>query len=98
MHRIEERNIHVPGEKMHYTYMLECKDGTYYIGYTNDLEKRIKAHNEGKGAKYTKGRGPVKLVYYEEYEEKTTAMRREWEMKQLTRAQKEMLSKPKLLP
>lgn len=80
---------------MHYTYMLECKDGTYYIGYTNDLEKRIKAHNEGKGAKYTKGRGPVKLVYYEEYEDKNTAMRREWEMKQLTRTQKEMLSKSK---
>ena len=50
---------------MHYTYMLKCKDGTYYIGYTNDLEKRVKAHNEGKGAKYTKGRGPVELIYYE---------------------------------
>lgn len=98
MHRIEERNIHAQGEKMHYTYMLECKDGTYYIGYTNDLEKRIKAHNEGKGAKYTKGRGPVKLVYYEEYEDKNTAMRREWEMKQLTRTQKEMLSKSKSIP
>ena len=83
---------------MHYTYMLECKDGTYYIGYTNDLEKRIKAHNEGKGAKYTKGRGPVKLVYYEEYEDKNTAMRREWEMKQLKRTQKEMLSKSKSIP
>ena len=78
---------------MHYTYMLECKDGTYYIGYTNDLEKRIKAHNEGKGAKYTRGRGPVKLAYYEEYEDKSTAMKREWEMKQLTKIQKEMLSK-----
>ena len=80
---------------MHYTYMLICKDKTYYIGYTNDLEKRIKAHNEGKGAKYTKGRGPVELVYYEEYEDKTAAMRREWEMKQLTRTQKEILSKSK---
>ena len=83
---------------MHYFYVLECADGSYYAGYTNNIEKRIHTHNEGKGAKYTKGRGPVKLVYYEEYEEKTTAMRREWEMKQLTRAQKEMLSKPKLLP
>lgn len=80
---------------MHYTYMLKCKDGTYYIGYTNDLEKRIKAHNEGKGAKYTKGRGPVELIYYEEYEEKTIAMRREWEMKKLTRTQKEELCKKK---
>ena len=78
---------------MHYTYMLQCKDGTYYIGYTNDLKKRVKAHNEGKGAKYTKGRGPVELVYYEEYEEKSQAMRREWEMKRLSRSQKEELRK-----
>ena len=74
---------------MHYTYMLKCKDNTYYIGYTNDLKKRLQAHNEGKGAKYTKGRGPVELVYYEEYEEKSIAMRREWELKQLTRKEKE---------
>ena len=76
---------------MHYTYMLRCKDGTYYTGYTNDLEKRIKAHNEGKGAKYTKGRGPVEMVYYEAYDEKALAMRREWEIKQLSRNAKEDL-------
>ena len=76
---------------MHYTYMLKCKDNTYYTGYTNDLEKRLKAHNEGKGAKYTKGRGPVELVYYEEYEDKTFAMRREWEIKQLSRSEKESM-------
>ncbi len=76
---------------MHYTYMLKCKDDTYYTGYTNDLEKRFKAHNEGKGAKYTKGRGPVELVYYEEYEDKHTAMRREWEIKQLSRSEKESM-------
>ena len=80
---------------MHYTYMLQCKDGTYYIGYTNDLKKRVKAHNEGKGAKYTKGRGPVELIYYEEYEEKSQAMRREWEMKRLSRSQKEELRNSK---
>ena len=80
---------------MHYTYMLKCKDGTYYIGYTNDLEKRVKAHNEGKGAKYTKGRGPVELIYFEEYEEKSIAMRREWEIKKLTKNQKEELCKTK---
>ena len=78
---------------MHYTYMLKCKDGTYYTGYTNDLGRRIKAHNEGKGAKYTKGRGPVELIYYEEYEEKSIAMRREWEIKRLTKSQKEELCK-----
>ena len=76
---------------MHYTYMLKCKDNTYYIGYTNDLEKRVKAHNEGKGAKYTRGRGPVELVYYEEYDDKQTAMRREWEMKQLPRSRKDAI-------
>ena len=84
------------GEKeMHYTYILKCKDDTYYTGYTNDLEKRIKAHNEGKGAKYTKGRGPVELIHYEEYEEKAVAMRREWEIKQLSRVEKEtLINKP----
>ena len=76
---------------MHYTYMLKCKDNTYYTGYTTDLEKRIKAHNEGKGAKYTRGRGPVELVYYEEHEEKTSAMRREWEIKQMSRREKETM-------
>lgn len=77
--------------KMHYTYILKCKDNTYYTGYTTDLEKRMKAHNEGKGAKYTKGRGPVELIYFEEYEDKHIAMRREWEIKQLTRKEKETL-------
>ena len=76
---------------MHYTYILKCKDGTYYTGYTNDLSKRIKAHNEGKGAKYTKGRGPVELVYYEEHEEKQSALRREWEIKQMSRSKKEAM-------
>ena len=80
---------------MHYTYILKCKDNSYYTGYTTDLEKRLKAHNEGKGAKYTKGRGPVELAYYEEYDEKTTAMRREWEIKQLSRGEKEVLIKKK---
>ena len=76
---------------MHYTYILRCKDETYYTGYTNNLEKRLRAHNAGKGAKYTKGRGPVELVYYEEYEDKSTAMQREWEIKQLSRSEKELM-------
>lgn len=78
---------------MHYTYLVECKDHTFYIGYTNDLEKRIKTHNAGKGAKYTRGRIPVILRYYEEYETKTEAMRREYELKKLTRGEKEKLIK-----
>ena len=55
---------------MNYTYIVRCKDGSLYTGWTNDIEKRIKAHNEGKGAKYTKSRRPVKLVYYEEFQTK----------------------------
>ena len=61
---------------MNYTYILRCSDGTYYTGWTNDLEKRIQNHNEGKGAKYTKARRPVTLVYYEKFEQKEAAMRK----------------------
>lgn len=76
----------------HYTYILRCSDGTLYTGYTNDLDKRIRDHNSGKGAKYTKTRIPVKLVYYEVYENKTDAMSREWHIKHdMPRAEKEML-------
>jgi putative endonuclease len=77
----------------HYAYIVECADGTYYCGYTNDLEKRIETHNRGKGAKYTKPRLPVVLVYYEEFETKEEAMSREWHLKQLTHAQKQALIK-----
>lgn len=75
-------------EEKHYTYMLQCADGTLYTGYTNHLEKRVKTHNEGKGAKYTRNRRPVKLVYFEVYDTKQQAMKREYAMKQLTRKQK----------
>lgn len=73
---------------MNYTYMLECSDGSLYTGWTNDLEKRLKAHNAGRGAKYTKSRLPVKLVYQEMFETKEEAMRREYAIKQLTREEK----------
>lgn len=78
---------------MNYTYILCCKDGSFYTGWTNDLEKRLKSHNEGKGAKYTKPRRPVTLVYYEKFETKEEAMRREYEIKQMTRHKKEELIK-----
>ena len=72
-----------------YTYILECADGTLYCGWTNCLEKRLKAHNSGKnGAKYTKTKRPVTLVYYEGYATKEEAMSREYAIKQLTRAKK----------
>ncbi len=71
--------------------MLECADGSFYIGWTNDLEKRVRTHNSGRGAKYTKSRLPVKLVYFEEYETEHEARSREVYMKRLTRREKEEL-------
>ena len=76
---------------MNYTYLLECSDGTLYCGWTNDLEKRVKAHNSGRGAKYTKPRRPVRLVWYETFETKEEAMSREVKVKQLSRKQKDEL-------
>ena len=74
---------------MNYTYMVKCADGTLYTGWTNCVEKRLKAHNEGKaGAKYTRAKRPVELVYYEGYATKEEAMRREYAIKQLTRKEK----------
>lgn len=76
---------------MNYTYILKCSDNTLYTGWTTNLEKRLHAHNQGKGAKYTKSRTPVTLVYYECFSEKQAAMRREYEIKQLSRSGKEAL-------
>ena len=73
---------------MNYTYILSCSDGTLYTGWTNDLEKRLKAHNDGKGAKYTKTRRPVSLVYHEEFDTKEEAMKREYAIKKLSRTKK----------
>lgn len=78
---------------MNYTYIVECSDKTFYTGWTNNLEKRIEAHNSGKGAKYTKTRRPVTLVYYEAFQSKTEAMKREYEIKQYRREKKEELIK-----
>ncbi len=71
-----------------YTYMVECRDGSLYTGWTNNLERRLKAHNEGKGARYTKSRRPVRLVYWECFDSKVEAMRREYAIKQLSRKKK----------
>lgn len=74
-----------------FTYILRCADGTYYTGWTNNLEKRLAAHNAGVASKYTRSRRPVELVYHECFETKEEAMGREWRIKQLTRTQKEAL-------
>ena len=73
---------------MNYTYMLRCADGSLYTGWTNDLTRRLRAHQAGRGGKYTRSRLPVELVWYEEYQDRREAMRREWAVKQLTRAEK----------
>lgn len=72
----------------HYFYVLECSDNSLYAGYTNHLEKRVATHNAGKGAKYTKARGPVHCIYYETFETKQQAMRAEYAFKQLRRSDK----------
>ena len=76
---------------MNYEYMIRCKDGSLYTGWTNNLEKRFRNHCEGKGAKYTRGRGPLELVYYEVFEDKKDAMKREYAIKQLKKSEKEKL-------
>ena len=73
------------------TYILKCSDNSLYTGWTNDIKHRLKMHNEGKGAKYTKARRPVELVYFEEFEDKIEAMKREYAIKQLKRSEKLML-------
>ena len=74
-----------------YTYILRCADGTFYTGWTNDLDRRVAAHQSGRGSKYTRARLPVELVYYECFATKQEAMRREWEIKQLSREEKRNL-------
>lgn len=72
----------------HWIYIVQCKDGTLYTGYTNHLEERIQKHNQGKGAKYTRGRGPVTLVYSEQFDDKSQALRREIALKKMDRKSK----------
>ena len=76
-----------------YVYILRCGDNTLYTGITDDVPRRLAAHRAGKGAKYTRGRGPLELVYTEQLPDKSTALRREIEIKRLRRAEKERLIK-----
>lgn len=73
---------------MHYVYVLACSDDTLYTGYTTDVERRVAEHDDGDGAKYTRGRTPVALEYVEVFETQADAMAREHELKQLTRTEK----------
>jgi putative endonuclease len=76
---------------LNYTYIVRCSDGSYYCGWTNDIQKRLASHNSGKGGKYTHSRYPVVLVYLEGFETKEEAMSREWHIKKLSHSQKEEL-------
>lgn len=76
---------------MPYTYIVQCQDGSFYTGWTINLEKRIKTHNEGKGGHYTRAKRPVKLVYWEEWESREEAQRRENAIKKMSRKEKESL-------
>ncbi|HLS67258.1 MAG TPA: GIY-YIG nuclease family protein [Pseudogracilibacillus sp.] len=75
----------------HYVYILLCKDNTYYTGYTTDVLRRVKMHETGKGAKYTRGRSPLQLVYVEKCCNKSLALKREHEIKRMSRQEKERL-------
>ncbi len=74
---------------MYWVYMLRCRDGSLYTGITNNLKKRVDLHNEGKASRYTRSRNPVMLVYVERCEDKSQALKREWEIKKLRKEQKE---------
>lgn len=78
---------------MNYTYLLRCSDNTLYCGWTNDLHKRLASHNAGTGAKYTRPRTPVELIYYEVFDTKEEAMSREYAIKKLSRSAKLELCK-----
>lgn len=73
---------------MYWVYILRCADGTFYTGTTDNVERRAAVHNSGKGAKYTRGRTPVAVVYREACPDKSAALRREWAVKQMSRAEK----------
>lgn len=82
--------------KKNFVYMVECSDGSLYTGWTTDVDSRVTAHNNGEGAKYTRSRLPVKLVYFEELDSRSAALKREAAIKKLTRIQKQDLIKTRL--
>lgn len=98
MMSLKKEMVALAQQQNNYVYIVRCRDQTLYTGWTNQLEKRIEAHNAGKGAKYTKARRPVELVYFATFEHKSEALKREYQIKQLKRSEKEklILSKKKI--
>ena len=78
---------------MNYVYILRCADDTLYCGWTTELNKRLASHNSGRGAKYTRSRRPVELIYVEEYEDRHDSLSREWHIKRMSREEKQRLCK-----
>jgi len=77
----------------YYVYILFCADGTYYTGWTTDVQKRLAVHNKGKGAKYTRGRLPVKLLWFDSFNSKSEAMKKEYAIKQLSKGGKQAITR-----
>lgn len=95
-HTRKRQRILFMEDNEHIVYMLKCKDNTLYTGYTNDLEHRLKMHTSGKGAKYTRGRGPFQVVFIEKFPTKEEALKREYQIKQLNRKAKFQLIRERL--
>lgn len=81
----------VPEDSGHYVYVVQCSDGSFYTGYTTDVQRRVAEHNDGEGAKYTRGRRPVTLVHVESFDDQSSAMQREYAIKKWGRSRKERL-------
>lgn len=90
---MEKEKQNTGKEKFYFVYILECSDKTFYTGYTDNLENRLAKHNQGQGAKYTRGRLPVKILYSEEFASKSEALKREAVIKKMKREAKEKLIK-----
>ena len=91
MKHIQKRLGRLSMENDHFVYILQCKDDTLYTGYAVDVEKRLKVHESGKGAKYTRGRGPFEVVYVEQCSSKSAALKREYDIKKMRREEKDMM-------
>jgi putative endonuclease len=89
--KIEQPHLVPAVSTQYFTYILECADGSYYTGTTDDVERRLKTHNDGLGAKYTRSHLPVKLVAFWSFASRSLALKEEWRIKQLTRKQKQLL-------
>lgn len=90
---VKKEMVALVQQQNNYVYIVKCQDNTFYTGWTTQIDKRVETHNKGCGAKYTRSRRPVELVYFETFQDKSSALKREYQIKQMTRQQKERLIK-----